>query len=185
MGRKRTRKCQHCRTFFQPDPRNARHQEYCSKSNCKRASKKASQHRWLNQPANQDYFKGPEQVARVRTWRKSHPDYWRRRAQMPNDSGEPLQDVLFTELIDLKKKSENFVDPALQDLLNAQSLVLLGLLANLTGTTLQDDIATTGKRMLRLGQDILNDRPSFRVNSHHANQTPLVPRAGPPTTSAI
>ncbi len=185
MGRKRTRKCQHCRTFFQPDPRNIRHQEYCSKSDCKRASKKASQHLWLNQPANQDYFKGPEQVARVRTWRKAHPEYWRRRAHLPEDSGAPLQDVLITELIDLKKKSENFVDPALQDILNAQSLVLLGLIANLTGTTLQDDIASTGKRMLRLGQDILNNRPSFRVNSHHANQTPLVPRAGPSTPPAI
>lgn len=185
MGRKRTRKCLHCRTFFQPDARNARHQQYCSKPECRCASKRASQRRWLSKPDNQDYFKGPDQVDRVRAWRRAHPQYWKRSGAQAEHSGEPLQDVLLTQLVDLQKKTENFVDAALQDLLMAQPLVLLGLIAHLTHSTLQDDIAATGWQMLRLGQDVLNDRPFFRINSRHANQTPFAPRTGPPPTASI
>jgi hypothetical protein len=36
---------------------------------CRAASKAASQARWLAAPDNQDYFKGPTHVARVREWR--------------------------------------------------------------------------------------------------------------------
>ena len=38
------RKCKCCRTLFRPDPRNRRHQRYCSAASCRAASKAASQH---------------------------------------------------------------------------------------------------------------------------------------------
>ena len=72
------RKCKHCQTFFDPDPRSAGRQRHCAKSACRQASKAASQRRWLQKPANRDYFTGPTQVERVRQWRKAHPGYWRR-----------------------------------------------------------------------------------------------------------
>ena len=74
------RKCKHCQTVFAPDPRSARRQRYCSKPACRRASKTASQHRWLQPPHNRAYFRGPPHVERVRQWRKDNPGYWRRRA---------------------------------------------------------------------------------------------------------
>ena len=43
----------------------------------------------------------------------------------------------------------------LQELLLAQPAVLIGLIAHLVGTPLQDDIVRTTDRLLRLGQDIL------------------------------
>jgi hypothetical protein len=43
MKKNRRRKCRHCRELFRPDPRNHRHQRYCSKPACRRASKAASQ----------------------------------------------------------------------------------------------------------------------------------------------
>jgi hypothetical protein len=43
----------------------------------------------------------------------------------------------------------------LQDVLTAQPAVLIGLIAHLVGTPLQDDIVRTTGRLLRLGQDIL------------------------------
>ena len=43
----------------------------------------------------------------------------------------------------------------LQELLSAQPAVLIGLIAHLVGTPLQDDIVRTTDRLLRLGQDIL------------------------------
>ncbi len=64
------RKCQHCQTFFDPDPRSAGRQRYCSQPECRKASKANSQRRWQQQPPNRDYFKGPTHVERVRptTW---------------------------------------------------------------------------------------------------------------------
>jgi hypothetical protein len=81
MKKKRRRKCLHCRQLFRPDPRNRRHQRYCSEGECQRASKAASQRRWLAKPANREYFRGPAHVERVRAWRAAHPGYWRPAAQ--------------------------------------------------------------------------------------------------------
>ena len=122
------RKCTHCHTFFLPDARNIRHQQYCGKPACRQASKTASRRKWLQKPENHDYFRGPENVRRVRQWRATHPGYWRRK---PSTS-----------------------QTALQDLLTAQPFVLLGLIANFTGTALQDDIDSTLRRLQQLGRDI-------------------------------
>ena len=59
------RKCKQCKTFFSPDPRCAKRHRYCSKAECRKASKAASQQRWLQKPANRDYFKGSPRVERV------------------------------------------------------------------------------------------------------------------------
>ena len=128
MGRGDRRKCKCCLKLFRPDPRNRRHQYYCSASGCRAASKAASQARWLAKPENQGYFRGPVNVARVQAWRARHPGYWRKGRR----AGTALQDVLL-------------VQPA----------VLIGLIAHLVGTPLQDDIVRTTDRLLRLGQDIL------------------------------
>jgi hypothetical protein len=78
MGRGDRRKCTCCRKLFRPDPRNRRHQRYCSAPVCRATSKAASQARWLSKPENQGYFRGPENVARVQLWRSRHPGYWRK-----------------------------------------------------------------------------------------------------------
>ena len=59
MARGDRRKCKCCLKLFLPDPRNRRHQRYCSVPRCRAASKAASQARWLAAPENQDYFCGP------------------------------------------------------------------------------------------------------------------------------
>ena len=62
MNKHRRRKCSHCRELFRPDPRNLRHQRYCSKPQCRKASKAACQRRWLAKAQNRDYFRGPANV---------------------------------------------------------------------------------------------------------------------------
>ena len=47
MARGDRRKCKCCLKLFLPDPRNRRHQRYCSVPRCRAASKAASQARWL------------------------------------------------------------------------------------------------------------------------------------------
>jgi hypothetical protein len=145
------RKCKHCHTFFLPDARNTRHQQYCCKAACRQASKTASQRKWLQKPENQDYFRGPENIRRVQQWRTAHPGYWRRKQ---STSQTALQDLLPVQPSEINKNTVKLESRALQDLLNAQPFVLLGLIANFTGAALQDDIDSTLRRLQQLGRDI-------------------------------
>jgi hypothetical protein len=145
------RKCRCCLKLFRPDPRNRRHQRYCSAQACRAASKAASQARWLSTPENQDYFHGPEHVARVQAWRSRHPGYWRRGGGVR----PALQDLSMAQPVDLPGKTRAFAGSPLQEVLSAQPAVLIGLIAHIVGAPLQDDIARAADRLLRLGQDIL------------------------------
>ena len=152
MKRQRRRKCRCCKHLFKPDPRNLRHQRYCSKAACRKASKAQSQRLWLSKKENQDYFRGPDQVARVQAWRQAHPRYWRKK--MP-PTGPPLQDHSLTQIFDNNKKTATLNTPPLQESLFAEPAVLVGLIAHISGLALQDDIAVTSHRLLRLGRHIL------------------------------
>jgi hypothetical protein len=159
----RKRRCEHCRLFFHPDPRNARKQQFCSNPECRKASKAASQQRWLKKPENQDYFHGPENVRRVQQWRKTHAGYWRRKA-CPKQ--EPLQDLLSEKGEGDPSVEATLGKEALQDLLSAHHLVLLGLIAHLTSSALQDEIVATARRLQQLGNDILTSPPQVKGASH-------------------
>jgi hypothetical protein len=151
------RKCLHCQKFFVPDPRNRGHQRYCGKPKCREASKRASQRRWRGRPENAEYFRGPSEVARVQAWRRAHPGYWRRRKRK---DGDALQDLLITQ------SSEGQPDPkqdggiALQDHWQRQPPVLIGLIAHLTGSALQEDIASMTGRLIAKGQALMGQKPS-------------------------
>lgn len=151
MKKRRRRKCLHCQQLFRPDPRNLRHQRYCSEAACRCASKAASQRRWLDKPENRDYFHGPEQVARVQRWRAEHPGYWRQVAL----KADALQDDSSAQAVDKQKESSPLVPPALQELLSAQPLVLIGLIAHLTDAALQEDIVFQSHRLQQLAVEVL------------------------------
>ena len=153
MRRPRTkRKCKHCQTFFAPDPRSVRRQRYCAQPACRQASKAASQRRWLHKPANRDYFTGPAHVERVRQWRRAHPGYWRRRGARPPNA---LQEDLTPQETQKQSHDEGLSAHALQDVFFLQPAVVVGLIAQLTGLSLQEDIAMTARRLQQLGRDIL------------------------------
>jgi hypothetical protein len=145
------RKCRYCLKLFRPDPRNRRHQRYCSAAACRAASKAASQARWLTAAANQGYFRGPVNVARVQAWRSRHPGYCRRGRGVSS----ALQDLSMAQPVDISGRTADSAGPPLQEVLIAQPAVLIGLIAHIVGTPLQDDIARATGRLLRLGQDIL------------------------------
>jgi hypothetical protein len=152
MGRGDRRKCRCCRKLFRPDPRNRRHQQYCSAPVCRAASKAASQARWLSKPENQGYFRGPLNVARVQAWRSRHPGYGRGVRR----TGAALQEASPTQPVDSTALKTDLARSPLQDVLTAQPAVLIGLIAHIVGTPLQDDIVRATGRLLRLGQDILS-----------------------------
>ena len=153
------RKCLCCSQFFDVDHRNRNRQRYCSVTACRRASKAASQAAWLTQPKNATYFSDPIHVARVQAWRAAHPGYSRSKPGVL----KPLQDPLVVQVVDLIEetpiRAETPGPPgnsALQDLLDAPSPVLAGLIAHLFEATLQDDIASTTRRLIQLGHDAIN-----------------------------
>ena len=146
------RKCRCCNEFFLPDYRNGHHQLYCSKPPCRVASRRASQRRWLSQPSNGDYFRGRENVQRVQQWRKAHPGYWKKRSAPAEQAQAAVPQSL--------GKSSPLVTPSqrsgtLQDVCFTDHPAFIGLISMVTGTTLQEDIACTTRRLEARGRDIL------------------------------
>jgi hypothetical protein len=182
MARQEDHSCLFCGALFVADPRNARHQKYCSEPNCRKASKAASRRAWLNKTENHDYFRGPDNVARVQSWRAAHPGYWRRPKDQRRAAAEltlALQDVCPAQQIEITEDYQDVLQPALQDLLLDQSAVLIGFIAQFTGSTLQDDIARSARRLVELGHDILAGRSS---DDH---QTRTLSGANPADTGSI
>jgi len=175
MKQQRKRKCRHCQDLFRPDPRNIRHQHYCSKPACRQASKAASQRHWLGKAENQDYFRDPANVQRVQAWRAAHPDYWKRTGLQTEIA---LQEDSLAQPAESKGKTSTLTKIALQDLLCAQPLVLIGLIATLTDTALQENIAQTGRKLQQLGEDILSGVKSAEGGCDA--KTPVGPFTGAP-----
>jgi hypothetical protein len=132
--------CLCCKEMFTPSP-HAPHAQYCAQIACRKASKRASQARWLNKPENRDYFCGPHHVERVRKWRKAHPGYWRR--PRCRSEGGALQDSV-----------------ALQDLVRSPAVAaLVGFLATQTDQALQETVSKTFWNMHFRGQAIMGMGP--------------------------
>lgn len=148
----RKRKCLNCKEFFTPDARNHHHQRYCSKPCCRLRSKKISQERWLSSDKGLGYFQNSDNVRRVKQWRATHPGYWKRGRQKDPPA---LQDVLPLELVTKQGDRSIQVGNALQDVCSAQPALLIGLIASLTGSALQDEIVETSRRFIISGRDIL------------------------------
>ncbi len=110
---RRKHKCLCCKSWFVPDYRRRGQQRYCSRTQCQRASKIASQQRWLHKSENQRYFQGPEHVERVQRWRRDHPRYWRKNRDRQY---RPLQDVIDAQVIESKGNLDH-VNKALQDVM--------------------------------------------------------------------
>jgi len=171
MTRQRRRKCHHCQQLYQADPRSRWHQRYCSEPACRQASKAVSQDLWRTSPKGRDYFRGVANVLRVQLWRQAHPGYWKTR----RPKAGALQDHCATQVLVPPEDKSTLNPRALQDLLVTQGLTLTGLVAQLTGSALQENIALTTQRLILLGQQIRG--PSHGRQTHGGIQTGVVPGA--------
>ena len=178
-------KCLHCRKLFVPDYRNRGRQKYCSAVECHSVSKRGSQTRWLSKPENRDYFRGPESVKRVQQWREAHPGYWKAQARKPPRTLQetcseqvPVQQEL------LSAETPSVSRPALQELCEVKTPLLVGLIAQFTDAALQEDIVAYTRRLIARGQDIL-DQPSRRLTKGNIVYDAKESAApGTPTTGA-
>ena len=113
MKKNKRRRCLGCQKLYYPHPRTRALQRYCPEPECRAASKKASQRRWLQKPQNRDYFRGPQHVSRVQAWREEHPDYGQKVAV----SGQPLQETIMGQPVDHSGESSTL---ALQETIPVQ-----------------------------------------------------------------
>jgi len=167
-------RCTHCHAWFTPDRYNAWHQHYCGMPACRSASQAASRRHWLEE--NPDYFRGPEQCARVQAWRGAHPGYWRRCRRHASRTGPTacaLQDLVPPELTPSEEVATCIGTPvslpaspaakldcsslaacagALQDLALTQHLAVTALVLHLRGEPLQDLIGRQLERVYQCGE---------------------------------
>jgi hypothetical protein len=157
------RKCHHCKQFFVADARQRGRQRYCAAPQCRRASRAASQERWLGRPENRDYFSGPENVARVQAWRAENPGYGRRAGKRR----PALQEMMNAQVAPAQGPTDQDEAVALQETWRAQPPLLVGLIAHLTGTALQEDMAPVMRRLITRGQALLEPN----LNKNHDRKT--------------
>jgi len=181
-------KCLCCKAWQVADRRNAGRQKYCGRPACRKASKVASQRKWMAREENRDYFRGGDHVARVRAWRAANPGYWRRGKRGPPGGDPALQETLFCQAA----VAERLAPPpppspqvALQDSCLSQSPLFVGLIAILSGLALQEDIAAVVGRLLSHGEDILRMTRGGLATQNHEKQDCSVSAATAPRASPV
>jgi hypothetical protein len=152
MTNKNECNCLACGEVFSADVRNRGRQKYCGKPECQGASKAASQRRWLSKPQNRRYFRDAENAARVRRWQQAHPGYWRNTTRYRRPT---LQETSASKAL-IAQEIGTDSPPLLQEVLSAPGPLFIGLIATLSGSPLQEDIASTSRRLVQLGHDILS-----------------------------
>ncbi len=167
------RKCKHCKAFFRPYKRNAYHQRYCGKPDCRATSKAASQRKWA--ASNPDYYRGAAHVQRVQEWRRRNKEYWRKPPNRPPPpSPDALQDLLILQGFDYEGVNtfrtclQREISQPLQDFIDAQHAVICGLTAAITGEALQEIIVETLDACYERGKRI-------GVPLSRGNRTPAQP----------
>jgi hypothetical protein len=149
--------CLHCGASFIPNPRLRVPQFYCRKPACAKASHRAAQEKWASKRSNRDHFKGRENVDRVRAWRAAHPHYWRDRRC--RERARRAQFCLGKKLYGIARKL------ALQDSIDSQFSLVVGLVSHLSGHALQDTIAKEIRRLMLLGHGILRQSTAAATSS--------------------
>ncbi len=147
-----TKICNHCKELFTPSRSCRNRQCYCSKSECRKASARASQQRWLRKPENQNYFRGEEHADRVRSWRANNPGYWRRTKRRTLQETENAQVI---EIAENNAPAKELYNRTLQDIEKHQVLVIVGLISVLTGSTLQEELAKTSSNLIQAAHEML------------------------------
>ena len=176
-------KCLHCKEEHKSEPRNRGRQRYCAKAECRRASKAASQRRWLSRSENAGYFRGKENCERVKRWREAHPKYWQR--GKGSGGGDALQEICGGQSTEDKEVAAPGLSDALQEICHPQPALFVGLISILTGNALQEGIAASARLFLNRGRDILGMGLGGSGLPHDQKHTHPVPRAAAARASPV
>lgn len=114
---------------------------------------------------NDAYHSGRIPLDRVKAWRNANPGYWRRRSLHPAKKpviGADAIPALSSLLADLALQDSC---GALQDSWSPLSVALIGLIARLRGSALQDVIARELSEIMLTGRAILGELPRPNLNA--------------------
>ena len=141
-------RCRNCGNYFYPDNYNYRHQKYCPRDECRKASRRGSSKKYRSKKSGSADFRRDES-ARVQKWQSKNPSYWKNRKKNSKKFSE--KDVLrdFAQVENLQ--SEMVV---LRDFANSQYLVMKGLISTLTDDVLRDNIGGYLRRMYDKGREV-------------------------------
>jgi len=143
----KTRRCAHCGHRFIVNPRSARRHRFCRKPDCVQASRASARRRWLRKNGGRKYFEGRDNAERVRLWRRRNPRYWLRESRVKS-----IREARF-RLTKRLAAALRFV--ALQDSIDTQLALKIGIISHVTGATLQDSIARQLRCLMLRGNAIL------------------------------
>jgi hypothetical protein len=174
------RKCLHCNELFLLDYRGGQRQCYCLKPDCRKARKRELMRAWLAKPENQNYFRDDQNAQRARDWQKEHPGYWKNTARYRRRT---LQDGCSEQVTAAQQVTPNAPDSTLQDLCSMQVPLFVWLISMFVGGTLQDDIATSARRLVIKGHDILGMVPG--VNLERLLHEKTCPQSGATAESPV
>ena len=147
---KQTRRCAHCGQPFIINPRVGRRHRYCSKKECDQASRAIARRKWLQKNGGKTYFDKTISQSRVRDWRQNNPQYWRKK---PGRRNTPKSDFIVS-----KKLAGILRYVALQDTIDTNLALKIGIISHLTGSALQDTIAKEIRRLMLRGYAILQGK---------------------------
>jgi hypothetical protein len=153
--------------LFIPDRRHRDNQKYCLKSKCRQARQAVNLRRWRDDPLNQGFWRGSWNGDRVRAWRAANPGYWKRKrkgAEAPLQiASKPAEAPVASR--DQAESTGDCVTNRIPALLLGQSPVLVGLIAQMTGTALQNAILQIAGELFEKGQAVLgNPTPGQNEN---------------------
>ena len=175
-------KCFQCKELFLPDCRTGHRQRYCLKPECRKARKRELMRAWLAKPENQNYFRDAKNAARARDWQQEHPGYWKNTTRYRRRT---LQDDCTEQAAATQPVAPSPPDRTLQDLCSIQVPLLVGLISMFVGSTLPDDIATSTRRLLIKGHNILGMVPGMNLEKLLHEKTCPQPGATPESSAAV
>jgi len=147
------RRCKGCKQLFFPDPRTWQRQTFCGKAECQEARMRKNRREWLARPDNEHYWRDNQKSKdRVREWRKRNPGYWKRTRRTSEGT---LQEEIEPKKIGRKRGRGAFGRPPLPEERRRDDILIMGIIAEITGSTLPEDIARTYRRIVAKGREIL------------------------------
>jgi hypothetical protein len=171
-----------CNGLFLPDYRGGQRQRYCFEPACRKARKRELQRAWLAKPANENYFRDAKNAERVRDWQKEHPGYWKNTARYRRRT---LQDGCSEQAPAAQEVVPTSPSRTLQDLCSMQVPLSLGIISMFIGSTLPDDIATSVRRLIIKGHDILGMVPGMNLEKLLHEKTCPQPGATPESPAPV
>ncbi len=154
------KKCQHCHCYFLPDKYNRHIQEFCTKDECRHASKIASRRKYRLKPENRTPEKRRKESARVKIWQNNHSDYKKAQKKAKIKFCEyvlrdiaPAQKSVLRDIAQLKKEVSAI--PDLKRNIYYYQCVTAGLAGTLSGDILREIIGGQLDRYYDIGNRLL------------------------------